>query len=164
MSNKKEEILSLWAELFVAHPLAIRKVEEIMKGRAPLGLDEYDLLLVISREPNHKCRFSTLAEKTLYTKSGVTRVAKRMLEKGYLIKEECSEDKRGAYAKLTAEGIQALKETWVEYSRAIVKVLDPCFEIDKTIQLRQLLGELVEGLREDALVRIMKKTVDSRSG
>jgi len=54
MSNKNAEILSLWAELFVAHPLAVRKVEARIKGKAPLGLDEYDILLILSRSENFR--------------------------------------------------------------------------------------------------------------
>lgn len=154
MSNINNELLFLWSELFIANPLAIKKVEKLLKGKTPLGLDEYDLLLVISRELNQKCRFSLLAEKTLYTKSGVTRVAKRMINKGYIKKETCPEDGRGSYVVLTKNGIKAMKETWEEYSKAIICTLRPCLSESKAMQLRILLSELVENLREDNLVKL----------
>ncbi len=157
MSSKKEEVLALWSELFVAHPFAVRKVEEQMKGNTPLGLDEYDLLLVVSRQPKHRCKFSQLAEETLYTKSGVTRVAKRMLEKGYLLRENCEIDKRCSYAVLTKLGIEALKETWTIYSKAIVTVMEPCFNIEQTVQLRRLLGQLVDFLKDNQIVQLPSK-------
>jgi DNA-binding MarR family transcriptional regulator len=157
MSEKSVEILAVWSELFVAHPLAIKKVEKLMRGKSLLGLDEYDLLLVISRYPGNKCRFTTLAEETLYTKSGVSRVSKRMLDRGYLIKEICPEDKRGAYAVLTKNGIEALKETWVIYSQAILEVISPCFDVESARQLRTLLGKLIDHLREDALIPMPKR-------
>jgi DNA-binding MarR family transcriptional regulator len=157
MLEKNKEILALWSELFVAQPMAVRKVERIMGDKAPLGLDEYDLLLVISRHKGNKCRFAVLAEETLYTKSGVSRVSKRMLEKGYLIKEGCEEDKRGAYAVLTNDGIEALKETWNFYSEAVLEVLSPCFDTESAIQLRQLLGGLVDQLRDDALIPMPRR-------
>jgi len=84
----------------------------------------------------------------LYTKSGVSRVAKRLIDRGFILKEECQEDRRGAYAVLTTEGVKALKKTWEYYSEAIVSVLGPCFNLEKTIELRKLLGSLVDQLRD----------------
>lgn len=158
MNNSYDEILGLWSELFIARPLAIKKVEEKMKERNPLlSLEEYDLLLIISREKNQKCRLNVISEKTLYTKSGVTRVVNRMLEKGYIKKDTCEEDKRGQYASLTPLGIKALKQTWNIYSKAIIQTLEPCMLKDDVIQLRRLLTRLIEELRSDNIVSMPTK-------
>ncbi|HMP47349.1 MAG TPA: MarR family transcriptional regulator [Oligoflexia bacterium] len=157
MSKKNEEILLLWSELFVSRPIAIKKVEEKMALDSPLGLDEYDLLLIISREPEMRCRLNLITEKTLYSKSGVTRVVNRMLESGYLKKTSCPEDKRGQYASLTNEGIKALKKSWDIYSKAIIETLGPCLNRDEVKQLTSLLSKLIDQLRNDNIVSLPGK-------
>jgi DNA-binding MarR family transcriptional regulator len=157
MANKKDILLQAWAALFEAHPIAIKKVESLIKDHSPLGLDEYDFMLSLSREPSYKARLSVLADKTLYTRSGISRVSKRMLEKGYIKLEQCEEDKRGSYAVLLPKGITALKESWNSYSGAIVETLEPYLNVEEAKTLERLLGKIIDELRENKLVQISLK-------
>jgi DNA-binding MarR family transcriptional regulator len=157
MATKNEELLGVWSELFVGHALAVREIETQIQGKATLSLDEYDLLLVISRSAENRLRFSALADATIYTRSGITRIAKRMIEEGYLEREECPSDKRGAYAVLTDKGKAALRETWRWYSAAIVKIFSPCFNQDEAKTLAELLSRIPAQLRNEPLVQIKKK-------
>jgi len=154
VTAKDEEILGVWSELFVGHALSVRAVEEQIAGKTPLSLDEYDALLCISRSAGQRIRFSALAAATIYTKSGITRIMKRLETAGYVKREECPEDKRGSFAVLTDAGKQALKETWRWYSAAIIKVFTPCFSFAEAQELRMLLGRLVERLGKPELFQI----------
>lgn len=156
MANKKDMLLQAWAALFEAHPMAVKKVELLIEDISPLGLDEYDFMLCLSREESHKARLSLLAEKTLYTRSGISRVSKRMLERGYIKLEQCREDKRGAYAVLLPKGVEVLKKSWQVYSRAIVETLDPCLSLEEAKVLEKILGKIIDQLRGNALVQIKK--------
>ena len=49
-------------------------------------------------------RIQDLAAQSLLTRSGVSRAISRLEEVGLVAREEASEDRRGAYAKLTKEG------------------------------------------------------------
>ena len=157
MTKKDDEILGVWSELFVGHALAVRAVEGAMAGHAPLTIDEYDVMLCISRSVDRRIRFSALAEATIYTKSGITRIVKRFEEEGFVRREECPEDKRVTYAVLTDGGARVLKETWSIYGAAIVKTLGPCFNYADAQTLRELLARLVEHLTNPALVQIGPK-------
>jgi len=125
MSTKTEEIEEAWGAFFLAHALAIRSVETFIKDKAPLSLDEYDLLLSIARHPHGRPRFSELAQATVFTRSGISRITKRLEQRQLLAREECNDDKRGAYAVLTSAGKDAMKETWKWYSRGINELLEP---------------------------------------
>lgn len=154
MANKKDILLQTWAALFEAHPIAIKNVESLIKDHSPLGLDEYDFILSLSREPSHRARLSLLADKTLYTRSGISRVSKRMLEKGYIKLEKCEEDKRGSYAVLLPKGIEALKKSWNSYSNAIVETLEPCLNVEEAKTLERLLGKIIDELRGGDLIQL----------
>ena len=157
MGTKDEEILGVWSELFVGHALAIRAVEAAMSEKAPLSIDEYDVMLCISRAEKQRIRFSHLAEASIYTKSGITRIIKRLEEEGFVAREECPNDKRGTFAVLSDAGKQALRETWKWYSTAILKVLSPCYTQNEAQKLRELLEKIVEHLSGVDLVQISRK-------
>ncbi len=154
MVENDDELLSAWAALLVSHALAVRSVGAQLKGKVPLSLDEYDILLVTSRSPEGRIRFASLAEATLFTRSGVTRVAKRLEARGFLSRKTCAEDKRGAFAVVTAEGRRALKETWRLYAKAIVGALRPCLSPTEAKQLAVLLEGLIGHFRGGELVQI----------
>lgn len=156
MANKHDILLQTWSALFEAHPIAVKKVENLIKAKSPLGLDEYDFMLCLSREPLHRARLALLADKTLYTRSGVSRVSKRMLERGYIKLEQCEEDKRGSFAVLLPKGIEALKKSWAIYSSAIVETLEPCLNVEEAKTLEKLLGKIIDRLREGKLIQIGK--------
>lgn len=157
MTSKNESILGVWAELFVGHALAVRAVEVRLDGKAPLSVAEYDVLLCVSRSVGRSIRFSTLAETALYTKSGITRLVKRLEDQGYVRREECAEDRRGTFAVLTDSGERALKETWRWYSAAIVETLGPCFTAQQAEQLRELLGQMVQKISPPEVMQIRRK-------
>jgi len=154
VNTKNDEILNTWAELFVSHALLVREVESRLSGKAALSLNEYDVLLTVARSPALKIRFSDLATATVYTKSGITRIVKRLEASGYLGREVCEQDKRGIYAVLTDAGKKAMKETWKHYRLAVIELLDPVFNQIEVKELGLLLSKVVRHLQEVPLVQI----------
>jgi DNA-binding MarR family transcriptional regulator len=154
MSDRYNELHEAWGAFFVAHALAIRKIEETLGGETPLTLDEYDIMLGISRAAGGRIRYSTLADATVFTRSGITRVIRRLEERGFVDREACEVDKRGAFAVLTPAGKLAMKETWRLYSKAIIDLLEPCFNRSEARQLAGLLERLIERSSGTPLVQI----------
>lgn len=157
MTEKSNELHEAWGAFFVAHALAIRKIEKTMDGQAPLSLDEYDILLSISRAPRAQVRYSDLAEATVFTRSGITRIIRRLETRGLVRRENCKTDKRGAFAVLTPGGKQAMKKTWRLYSKAIVSLLDPCFNRSELVVFKDLLERIIESSRESPLIQITQQ-------
>ena len=154
MALKDEEILGLWSELFVGNALALRAIEEEIAEIAPLTINEYDVMLCISRSSGQKIRFSALADASVYTKSGITRIMKRLEHEGFVKREGCPEDKRGSFAVVTKSGTEALQKTWQHYSAAVLNILSSCFSTSEAQTVRELLGRLVEKLLKPELVQI----------
>ena len=157
MSSKTEEILEAWGAFFVAHALAIRQIEESLSKKTLLSLDEYDVLLGISRAEGGKIRYSALASATVFTRSGITRVVRRLEDRGLIERLECPEDRRGAFATLTQKGRKTMQETWKQYSKEILAVFDPCFDLADAKHFKTLLEKVIGNLRCAPLVQIGKK-------
>jgi DNA-binding MarR family transcriptional regulator len=155
MTLKSKDLLSAWSSFFVAHAFSIQRVEEqLREGSAPLSIHEYDTLLTVSRAPEMRIRYSGLSAASVYTKSGVTRVTKRMEEKGYIERQRCEVDKRGAYAVLTQEGKKALKDTWQLFSKAILEFFEPALTQTEAKELTRLMEKVILELKPDPLVSI----------
>ncbi len=158
MAQKTDILLDNWSRLFESYRMARKQIEDLIKDVSPLALDEYDFLLILSREHQYQARLSHLADKTFYTRSGISRVSKRMLEKKYIKLEKCEEDKRGSFAVLTAEGIKAIKTTWSLYSEAILKTLENGLGEEENKNLGTLLEKIIIHLRKDELVQLNKSS------
>jgi DNA-binding MarR family transcriptional regulator len=157
MTNKKDDLEEAWGAFFMAHALAIKSIEASISELAPLTLDEYDLLLSIERHPDSRPRFSELANATVFTRSGISRITRRLEARGFLEREECAEDRRGAYAVLTPDGKAAMKETWKWYSRGIQRLLEPCFSREEARTFKDLNVRIIDQVRIEPLVEIRAK-------
>lgn len=114
-----EPTLDAWADFLKAHAALIRHIERQLAAAAAVPLTWYDILLVINSAPDKRCRLSDIAQRVVLTRSGLTRSLDRLEKAGYLRREPCEEDRRGAYAALTDDGVEALRVGWRVYRGCI---------------------------------------------
>lgn len=156
MSCKADDLLNAWSSLFVAHGLAVRHIEAGLAGSAPLTLDEYDILLCVTRSQGSRIRLSDLASRTVFTRSGITRVVTRLTKSGFLTRTRCKEDLRGAYAEITPKGRDAMKLTWKHYSKEILSILEPALSQAEAQNLGEYLEKVIDKLQGVSLVQIRR--------
>lgn len=106
-----------------------------------LGLTppQFDLIATLGNTPGMTCK--ELSEKTLITKGTLTGVIDRLLEKGLLSREECENDRRSYWIRLTEAGQQKFDEAFpqhLEHMRTVFEQM-PTGEMET---LRQLLLQL----------------------
>lgn len=70
---------------------------------------EYQIMVRLSEVPGERMRMSELAELTLLSRSRLSHQIDRMERAGLVRRENCEEDRRGAYAALTAAGREQLE-------------------------------------------------------
>lgn len=92
---------------------------------APTGVShsEYDVLVHIAGGPREGLRPIELAERVLLTKSGLTRLLDRLVERGYIERRVCASDRRGQLIVLTTEGRHAFRRATPNIVRAIGTIL-----------------------------------------
>ena len=99
-----------------------RMVTELDKQTAAAGVlppTWLDLLLKLSHAPGKRLRMSDLAEWTVLSRGGVTRLVTRIESDGLLRREACEDDGRGAFAVLTPAGAEALRRAEPVYRRVL---------------------------------------------
>lgn len=104
-----------------------RLFERSFESERALSAPSFDVLIRLSRTPGGSLRMSELAAQTSLTPSGLTRSVDRLQDQGLVRRESCSEDRRGSFAVLTADG-QALMDRAIPGHLAQVgQVLDQLF-------------------------------------
>lgn len=93
-----------WGGFLSIYSRLNRLIEEDLQEHARISHAEFEILLRLSWHENHRLRIQDLAAQSILTRSGVSRVVERLEKVGLVIREEASEDRRGAYAVLTEAG------------------------------------------------------------
>src|SRR3954469_80737 len=87
-----------------AHSAITRQLNADLLNVHGLTLNDYEVLLLLSRAEGHRMRRVDLAQTVVLTASGITRLLDGLERAGYVEKATCATDARVSYAKLTAAG------------------------------------------------------------
>lgn len=110
-----------WRKFLSAHVVVIEQIEQDLADAGLPPLSWYDILYAVSEAPEQKLRLHELAQAVLISRSNITRLVDR-LEKAELLKrEQCSSDRRGAFAAISAKGLTMQKQMWSVYEAAILR-------------------------------------------
>ena len=138
--------LAAWRAFLKAHAKIIDLIERDLVAAKRPPLSTYDVLIELYEAPEHRLRMHELAERVVLSRSGLTRLVDRLEKEGLLTRDRCGTDRRGAYAVITGQGIEALQQTWPIYAKGIAQY----FAQWLTLEEAQLL--------ESAFERILKAT------
>ena len=137
--------LAAWAGFLRVHAGISRVLDAELSARHDIGLSEYDVLVFLANAPDRRLRMSELAESVLISQSGITRLVDRLVTRGYVERVKCSEDKRGAFAAITCNGLEKLIEANCTHIAGVQeRFLDRLTDEEKV-----MLGELWERILPD---------------
>src|SRR5215218_151912 len=102
--------LEAWVSFLRAHAAITRALNADLLNEHGLTLNDYEVLLHLSRADGGMMRRVDLAESVLLTASGITRLLDGLERAGLVEKASCAKDGRVSYAKLTDAGRGKLYE------------------------------------------------------
>src|SRR6202521_2841664 len=138
--------LAAWRAFLKAHALLVDRIDHDLVAARQLPLSWYDVLIELYEAPERRLRMHELAERVVLSRSGLTRLVDRLEAEGFLTRDRCGTDRRGAYAVITEEGIAALRRAWPVYAQGISKY----FAQWLTPEEAQVLGSALERVVEAA--------------
>ena len=99
----------LWRRFVETHATIVRRLDEDLRAQSGLTLSSFEVLYELVRAPGNRLRMAELADRLLFTRSGVTRLVDRLVRDGYVERNECVHDGRGVYAILTEKGFETFE-------------------------------------------------------
>ena len=138
--------LTAWVGLLRAHASTTRRFNAELVAEHGLTLNDYEVLLHLSRADGRRLRRVDLAERILLTPSGITRLLEGLERAGYVERASCDSDARVTYAQLTDAGDDKLREAAETHVTGIREFFRGRFSKDEL----QALGGLLERLPLEA--------------
>jgi DNA-binding MarR family transcriptional regulator len=118
-TDLSETELRAWQALLHAHHQVTRRLDSELREEHGLSLAAYDVLLRLARAPGRRLRMSELAERVMFSPSGLTRMVDRLVGGGFVQRERFEGDARVMLARLTAAGRQVLRRAARTHLRGI---------------------------------------------
>lgn len=115
---------SVWPLFLTTHAVLVEAIERRLAQAGLPPLAWYDLLWGLERSPGERLRMSELADKVVLSRSNLTRLVDRLEEAGLVARERSAEDRRGAYAVLTAAGREMRRRMWPVYQAGIRELFE----------------------------------------
>ncbi len=128
-----------------AHAAVVRELSSELVSAHGLTINDYEVLLRLSRAEGSRMRRVDLAQEVLLTPSGITRLLEGLERSGFVERVACKEDLRVSYAQLTSAGRTKLRAAGKTHIAGIHRLFLDHFDADERAVLGELLGRLTEG-------------------
>ena len=115
-----------WRAFLTAQRLLFDRLERQLQRDAGLPHAYYEILVRLSEAPDRTLRMSQLADSSLSSRSRLSHAVARLEAAGWVRRRACDEDRRGAFAELTAEGMAKLESAAPGHVEAVrADLFDP---------------------------------------
>ena len=119
-SRRLDDIeLRAWQALLHAHHDVVGTLDDELRGHHGITFSEYDVLLRLGRAPERALTMGDLADRTMLSPSGTTRLVDRLEAKGLVRRRPMPGDGRVTLSTLTPEGLRLLRAAARTHLRGI---------------------------------------------
>jgi DNA-binding MarR family transcriptional regulator len=134
--------LDAWRSYLQSHASIVRMLDAELVAEHRMTTRDYEVLLYLAQAPEWKLPMSALAERTMLTRSGITRLIDGLVESALIERVSCESDARVSYAHLTDDGYEKLRRAGCAHVRSINRLFLEHFTPDEVEQLAGLLSRL----------------------
>ena len=131
-----------WVGLLRTHAAVTRQLDRELVHDHGLTINDYEVLLHLSRADDRMMRRVDLANRVLLTPSGITRLLDGLERGGLVEKASCSTDARVVYAKLTDDGLKRLEAASGSHLASIRGLFAERFSEEELVALASYLERL----------------------
>jgi DNA-binding MarR family transcriptional regulator len=137
-----------WRAFLTAQRLLFDRLERQLQRDAGLPHAYYEILVRLSEAPDRTLRMSQLADSSLSSRSRLSHAVARLEAAGWVRRRACAEDRRGAFAELTDEGLAKLKGAAPGHVEAVREDLLDALTPAQQRALREISQSLVAHLSD----------------
>jgi DNA-binding MarR family transcriptional regulator len=142
--------LEAWRSYLQSHASILRALDAELVAEQGMTTRDYEVLLYLAQAPDRKLPMSALAESTMLTRSGITRLVDGLVAACLIERISCPNDARVSYARLTDDGYEKLREAGSTHIASIRRLFLEHFNAEEIDQLAALLSRLPGSSREGA--------------
>ena len=133
-----------WRAFLTAMRLLTDQLDRELQHDANIPHTYYEILVALSEAPGRRLRMNQLAEVCQSSRSRLSHAVNRLEEAGWVRREACPTDKRGALAVMTEEGFAAIEAAAPGHVEGVRRHV---FDVLTPEQIRHL-GEISAAIRD----------------
>ena len=114
-----EEEVDVWRAFSLMRRQLDLTLERRLQADGGISSADFAILVALQDEPSRRLRAGRIADLIGWEKSRVSHQLKRMENRGLVTREECGDDARGVWIRLTADGSRAVLSALRDHSDAI---------------------------------------------
>ncbi len=133
-----------WRAYLAAGRLLMDRLDRELQASAGMPVAYYEVLVQLSEAPDRAMRMSELARRSLSSPSRLSHAVARLEKLGWVLRQACDTDRRGAFAVLTDEGLRVLEQAAPGHVEGIRSHLFDHLSREQVRQLREI-GEALGG-------------------
>jgi DNA-binding MarR family transcriptional regulator len=134
--------LHAWRSFLQSHAAIVRELDAELMHEQGMTSRDYEVLLYLDQAENQRLPMSKLAEATMLTRSGITRLIDGLVDGGLVERVSCPSDARIAYAQMTPAGREKLRQAGCTHVKGIRRLFLEHFQPAELEALAGLLGRL----------------------
>jgi DNA-binding MarR family transcriptional regulator len=134
--------LEAWRDYLKSHATILRVLDAELVAEHGLTTRDYEVLLYLSQTERRQLAMSALAERTMLTRSGITRLVDGLVGAGLIERKSCPNDARVSYAQLTDEGYEKLRDASRSHIAGVRRQFVERFSDEELHTLAELLSRL----------------------
>jgi DNA-binding MarR family transcriptional regulator len=142
-----EEEQCTWRAFLTAMRLLTDQLDRELQRDADIPHTYYEILVALSEAPGRRLRMNQLADMCQSSRSRLSHAVNRLEEAGWVRREACPTDKRGAEAVMTEKGFAAIEAAAPGHVEGVRRHV---FDVLSSEQIRQL-GEISAAIRDGLL-------------
>jgi DNA-binding MarR family transcriptional regulator len=136
-----------WRSFLAASRLLHAQLDRELLRDSGMPHAYYEILVRLSETPGRVLRMSELADASESSRSRLSHAVSRLEDAGWVIRESCPTDRRGAFARLTDEGFVALAAAAPSHVASVRRLLIDRLTDEQLDQLHAISDAVLAGLR-----------------
>jgi DNA-binding MarR family transcriptional regulator len=143
-----EDEQHVWRSFLTATRLLFDQIERQLQQDSGLPHAYYEILVRLSEAPDRTLRMSQLASTSLSSRSRISHAVARLEESGWVRRRPAPDDRRGALAQLTDEGMAYLESAAPGHVEAVRSYLFDPLTRQQQAALRDVTDALVASMSD----------------
>ncbi|MFD0417960.1 MarR family winged helix-turn-helix transcriptional regulator [Streptomyces sp. NPDC127108] len=139
-----------WRSFVRVHERLMGRLSHLLQTESHLAAADYAVLVNLTDVPDGRQRYQDLARALEWEKSRMSHHITRMIKRGLVVREDCREDGRGAFAVITDAGREAIAAAAPLHVQAVRSLFLDHVTAAELRTLAEISVRVVEKLDDDA--------------
>lgn len=141
-----DEEQATWRSFMLAEQLIWEQIDRQLQQDAGMPHAYYSILVALSETPDRRLRMTELARRLHYSPSRLAHAIRNLENEGWILRENCPQDKRGYFANLTELGMKVLVEAAPGHVGEVRRLIFDQLNDDEVRQLGAILEKVAAGI------------------